>query len=91
MDLLGIRWEGNYFRVAVIQPEDLRRFSRPGIEENAELLLFSIRNIGVEQFSGRAPKPFSSITITESIFSLTWRTRARRINRTVPLPNCWRR
>lgn len=58
MDLLGIRWEGNYFRVAVIQPEDLRRFSRPGIEENAELLLFSIRNIGVEQFSCRAPKPF---------------------------------
>ncbi|CQR58709.1 response regulator transcription factor [Paenibacillus riograndensis] len=58
MELLGIQSEGPYFRVAVIQPEDLQRFSRPGIMENTELLLFSIQNICAELFTSRLPKPF---------------------------------
>ncbi|QMV44092.1 response regulator [Cohnella cholangitidis] len=48
--LLGIRFAGDKFAVAVIQSEDVKRFSRPYAMLNPELLLFSILNICEELF-----------------------------------------
>lgn len=64
LDNLGIAAPESYFQVAVIQPEDGRRFARQGEGDNAELLLFSIGNIcaelGAEAFPYRYPVVYNN-------------------------------
>jgi two-component system response regulator YesN len=61
LDNLGIAAPEACFRVAVIQPEDIRRFARSGEGDNAELLLFSIHNICSELVSEPFPYRYSAV------------------------------
>ncbi|MFP4978958.1 response regulator [Paenibacillus sp. CN-4] len=61
MELLGIAAPNPYYRVAVIQPDDNRRYARPGDGDNAELLLFSIHNICAELRSEAYPYRYSAV------------------------------
>lgn len=61
LDNLGITVPEVCFQVAVIQPEDNRRFSRLGEGDNAELLLFSIHNICSELVSEEFPYRYSAV------------------------------
>ncbi|WP_150265791.1 response regulator [Paenibacillus tepidiphilus] len=58
---LGIEAPEACFQVAVIQPEDNRRFARPGEGGNAELLLFSVHNICSELMSPDYPYRYPAI------------------------------
>ena len=64
LDNLGIAAPEACFQVAVIQPEDSRRFARSGEGDNAELLLFSIHNIcselGHAEFPYRYPAVYNN-------------------------------
>ncbi|AIQ60076.1 response regulator [Paenibacillus borealis] len=61
LDNLGIAAPEACFQVAVIQPEDNRRFARAGEGDNAELLLFSIHNICSELESGEFPYRYPAV------------------------------
>lgn len=58
---LGITAPEACFQVAVIQPDDNRRFARPGAGDNAELLLFSIHNICSELKSEEFPYRYPAV------------------------------